>query len=84
MRPIQGAEAKRGSMVDPAIEKYLLGLQRAMNVDAFLLEQLRARERERRATERLVARQGEDAKRASLRRRTSVDAGEFQCICYAK
>ncbi len=31
MRPIQGVEAKRGSMVDPAIEKYLLGLQRAMD-----------------------------------------------------
>ncbi len=35
MRPIQGVEAKRGSMVDPAIEKYLLSLQRVMNVDAF-------------------------------------------------
>src|SRR3989442_5126249 len=35
MRPIQGVEAKRGSMVDPGIEKYLLSLQRAMNVDAF-------------------------------------------------
>jgi len=35
MRPIQGVEAKRGSTIDPAIEKYLLSLQRAMNVDAF-------------------------------------------------
>src|SRR5438132_11325617 len=35
MRPIQGVEAKHGSMLDPAAEKYLLGLQRAMNVDAF-------------------------------------------------
>jgi hypothetical protein len=35
MRPIQGVEAKRGSMVDPAVEKYLLNLQRAMNVDTF-------------------------------------------------
>src|SRR5436309_8941016 len=35
MRPIQGVEAKRGSVVDPALEKHLLGLQRAMNVDAF-------------------------------------------------
>src|SRR5260370_3763021 len=35
MRPIQGVEAKRGSMVDPAIEKYLLSLQRGMNGAAF-------------------------------------------------
>jgi len=35
MRPIEGVEAKRGSTIDPAIEKYLLSLQRAMNVDAF-------------------------------------------------
>src|SRR5438477_5437994 len=35
MRPIQGVEAKHGSMLDPAAEKYLLGLQRAMSVDAF-------------------------------------------------
>src|SRR5438132_485939 len=35
MRPIQGVEAKRGSMVDPALEKHLLSLQRAMSVDAF-------------------------------------------------
>ena len=56
----------------------------AIGNDGQPTEQLHARERERRATERLVARQGEDAKRASLRRRTSVDAGEFQCICYAK
>src|SRR5207253_8826032 len=31
----QGGEAKHGSMLDPALEKHLLGLQRAMNVDAF-------------------------------------------------
>ncbi len=35
MRPIQGVEAKRGSTVDPALEKHLLSLQRAMNVDTF-------------------------------------------------
>src|SRR5437868_15483262 len=35
MRPIQGVEAKHGSMLDPAAEKHLLGLQRAMSVDAF-------------------------------------------------
>src|SRR5438874_9932110 len=35
MMPIQGVEAKRGSMVDPALEKHLLSLQRAMSVDAF-------------------------------------------------
>src|SRR5436853_7503530 len=35
MRPIQGVEAKARSMPDPAAEKYLLGLQRAMSVDAF-------------------------------------------------
>jgi len=35
MRPGLEVEAKRGSVIDPAIEKYLLSLQRAMNVDAF-------------------------------------------------
>ncbi len=35
MRPSTGVGVRRGSMVDPAVEKYLLGLQRAMNVDAF-------------------------------------------------
>jgi len=35
MRPGLEVEAKRGSMADPAVEKYLLNLQRAMNVDAF-------------------------------------------------
>src|SRR5437016_6509520 len=35
MRPSTGVSVRGGSMVDPAIEKYLLGLQRAMNVDAF-------------------------------------------------
>src|SRR5437588_11581854 len=35
MRAIPGVEAKHGSMLDPAAEKYLLGLQRAMSVDAF-------------------------------------------------
>jgi len=35
MRPNKGVSFRRGSMVDPAVEKYLLNLQRAMNVDAF-------------------------------------------------
>src|SRR6266481_353323 len=35
MRPSTGVSVSRGSMVDPAVEKYLLSLQRAMNVDAF-------------------------------------------------
>jgi DNA-binding CsgD family transcriptional regulator len=35
MRPSTGVSARRGSIVDPAVEKYLLSLQRAMNVDAF-------------------------------------------------
>ena len=35
MRPSTGVGVSRGSMVDPAVEKYLLTLQRAMNVDAF-------------------------------------------------
>ena len=35
MRPSTGVSVRRGSMVDPAVEKYLLNLQRAMNVDAF-------------------------------------------------
>src|SRR5438128_12474539 len=35
MRISTGVTVRGGSMVDPAIEKYLLGLQRAMNVDAF-------------------------------------------------
>ena len=35
MRPNTGVSVRRGSMVDPAVEKYLLNLQRAMNVDAF-------------------------------------------------
>jgi len=30
-----GVSVRRGSMVDPAVEKYLLNLQRAMNVDTF-------------------------------------------------
>src|SRR5260370_1999708 len=35
MRRTTGVSVSRGSMVDPAVEKYLLSLQRAMNVDAF-------------------------------------------------
>jgi len=35
MRPSTDVGVRRGSIVDPAIEKYLLSLQRAMNVDAF-------------------------------------------------
>src|SRR5437660_7848857 len=35
MRRIKGVGVRRGSMFDPAVEKYLLSLQRAMNVDAF-------------------------------------------------
>ena len=35
MRRGTGITVRRGSMVDPAVEKYLLNLQRAMNVDAF-------------------------------------------------
>jgi len=35
MRPSTNVGVRRGSIVDPAIEKYLLSLQRAMNVDAF-------------------------------------------------
>src|SRR2546430_15719246 len=35
MRPSTGVSVRRGSMADPAVEKYLLNLQRAMNVDAF-------------------------------------------------
>ncbi len=35
MRPSTDVGVRRGSIVDPAIEKYMLSLQRAMNVDAF-------------------------------------------------
>jgi DNA-binding CsgD family transcriptional regulator len=35
MRPTQGTDAKRGSVIDPAIEKYLLALHAAMDVDSF-------------------------------------------------
>src|SRR5947208_17008353 len=35
MRPSTGVSVKRGSIADPEVEKYLLSLQRAMNVDAF-------------------------------------------------
>src|SRR5438876_5029689 len=35
MRPSTRVSVRRGSMADPAVEKYLLNLQRAMNVDAF-------------------------------------------------
>lgn len=35
MRPELGVEAKRGSLVDPAIEKYLLDLHAAMDLESF-------------------------------------------------
>jgi DNA-binding CsgD family transcriptional regulator len=35
MRPNTGVSIRRGSIVDPVVEKYLLNLQRAMNADAF-------------------------------------------------
>lgn len=35
MRPTLGTDAKRGSLIDPAIEKYLLDLHAAMEVDSF-------------------------------------------------
>src|SRR5207244_5847768 len=35
MRRSTGVSIRRGSVADPAVEKYLLSLQRAMNVDAF-------------------------------------------------
>src|SRR5438093_3046067 len=35
MRRSTGVSVRRGSVADPAVEKYLLSLQRAMNVDAF-------------------------------------------------
>src|SRR6266566_9079058 len=35
MRRSTGVSVRRGSVADPAIEKYMLSLQRAMNVDAF-------------------------------------------------
>src|SRR6266581_4266375 len=35
MRRSTGVSVRRGSVADPAVEKYLLNLQRAMNVDAF-------------------------------------------------
>src|SRR5213082_3605446 len=35
MRRSTGVSVKRGSIADPEVEKYLLSLQRAMNVDAF-------------------------------------------------
>lgn len=35
MRPVVRVELKRGSVIDPAIEKYLLALHAAMNLDSF-------------------------------------------------
>jgi DNA-binding CsgD family transcriptional regulator len=35
MRPTLGIDANRGSVIDPAVEKYLLALHAAMNLDSF-------------------------------------------------